>query len=609
MKNVFASTSKIIKIAFIVGLNLQAGSTMDPPQVDDPQKKIIEEMKGALLLSPFNASSFSCQKPKSMGVFQIPSEKLWIDDNVDDNLVYFSGAWLASRIPLKSILPGPKNNSIVFKDPPFVQVNPIQNATPIPQRLGDPRYVQVLTLANFDEYIPPKLKRLGYNYFDHFVSIQYLLDAQDEQSITDILCKDLTSRGFVKSDVENSIDDYCDIEEYKIDRNKYSILRYWKPYKSYLFVTEDVNKIAEFLSVFSNRNLIPGSVIPKIMKYARMEEVKIKPVPLPYTHVNIESRMPSMILQIKAQDGCFYEQEPFPAEDDPYQSKPIMLSQDILKHILNDGNRGIEPCPCEGGLLDIIEKHPNNRMQKMRDFIIDYNFRLGSGDKGNVWLAQHVPSKIFVAVKTVSSYIEPPKYPDVVSLEQLKRLYGLFKAHNHENIEQIFIFMPLANGIPSISLRNSEAFPVKTTVKDGTLNIKNLEVSLNLISCFIKEVEYFSKSGYFQVDAQAVHVYVCNNFQSVCIIDYDGEQRAHSIPETEWCIAPYRFSIINFLGIHEYGVFKSSTLLPPDKVSQLKQPKHIIDFLKAVDNNKVGPYSLAQLKLDFNALRSGESVI
>src|SRR3990167_8539175 len=186
---------------------------------------------------------------KSKDVFKIPAEKQWVDDDFE----YFSQAWLASRITLKSAVPRPVNSSIPFKEPPFVQVNRIHNATPKPQNLGDSRYVQVLTLAYFDDYIPPKLKVLGYTYNDHYVSIQYFPGKQDEQAITDSICKDLISRGILKSEIENSNNEYYDIEEYKIDKNKYSILQYWEPYRSYLFVTEDVNKVAEFLSVFSNR--------------------------------------------------------------------------------------------------------------------------------------------------------------------------------------------------------------------------------------------------------------------------------------------------------------------------------------------------------------------
>lgn len=535
---------------------------------------------------------------KSKDVFQIPSEKQWVENDVE----YFSKAWLWSSVPLKSAVPRPKNSSIPFKDPPFVQVNPIHNATPKPQNLGDPRYVQVLTLAYFDGYIPRQLKALGYTENDHYVSIQYLPGTQDEQIITDTICRDLISQGFLKSAVENSNNEYYDIEEHIIDKNKYSILQYWAPYRSYLFVTEDVNKVAEFLSVFSNRSLIPDFLIPKMMKYAHMQEVNVKPASIPFTNANIEHRMPSKVLRIKTQDGCLHEQNPLPTKDDPYQSKSVALSQDLLNHIFYGKNEEIEFY--KGGLVDLSGNPRNDQMQKRGDFIIDYKFMLGYGDKGCVFLAQHAPSKIFVAAKSVSSCENPLHYPDVLSLQKLERLYGLFKTRNDDHREETLIFMPLANGVPSTSLKNMKAFPVKATIQDHTLNINNLEVGLNLISCFIKEVEYFGKSGYFQVDAQAAHVYVCDNFQSVCIIDYDGEQRAQSIPEAEWCIAPYWSSIVNFLGIHTNGVFGSWDLLPSDKIAQLKQPQHLIDFLKAVDNNKRGSYSLAQLKLDFKTLKT-----
>ena len=135
-------------------------------------------------------------------------------------------------------------------------------------------------------------------------------------------------------------------------------------------------------------------------------------------------------------------------------------------------------------LVDLNGKPRNDRMQKMGDFIIDYNFMLGYGDKGCVWLAQHAPSKIFVAAKSVSPYGDPMDYPDVLSLQKLKRLYGLFKAHNHNNNEQTFIFMPLTNGIPSASLRHREAFPVKAIIQGDALSIiKVFHSILAQISC------------------------------------------------------------------------------------------------------------------------------
>ncbi|MEI8296219.1 MAG: hypothetical protein WCG04_06840 [Alphaproteobacteria bacterium] len=303
----------------------------------------------------------------------------------------------------------------------------------------------------------------------------------------------------------------------------------------------------------------------------------------------------------EAGESCFYQQDPVPAQDDPYQSQPLAISQNLLGNTFPKDEEKI--AFYKDGLVD-MERNPRRvNMQKIGNFVIDYKFSLGYGDKGYVKLSQHVDTRIFVAVKIVNTKA-PEDYPDVLSLKKLKRLYGLFRAPDPKGMEKIFIFMPLANGISSHVLGQGDSeFPVKATVEHGLLKIDKLEVALNLVNSFIKEVEYFAKSGYFQADQGTSHVYACNDFQDVCIVDYDGRQSEGPINESEWDVRGFRFNIINLLGIHEQGVFGDWNLLPAKKISKLKGPKHIIKFLKAIDNNNKGSYSLQQLKLDFKALK------
>ena len=552
---------------------------------------------------------------KFKDVLQVPIEKQWIHNAQSSRWPYHEEKKTFWSLKLSKTKPCPNGNDGLLCVPPR-------------------SYVHCFTIGRCMGDIGIELSNLGYHAWDCYVKISNLNDENTSSVVDDRL----KSRGILQSEGEG----FNDPSQHKIERDKYHIIRNLNGWvKSRVFVSESIKEIAKFLAVFAEMKLIPDELIEMEMSYNNMGMIKIEgfktkpdlpiasihekiiekvciqpvlslsnpknsetqPVPTPFLKVTIENGMPAKVLQTKPQTGCFYEQEPYPAVDDPYQSKPTVLSQDLLSDIFYNKNEEREFY--KGGLVDTHGKPRNDRMQKMGDFIIDYQFRLGYGEKGAVWLAQHAPSKIFVAVKTVSPYKAPTDYPDVLSLQKLKRLYGLFKAHNHNNNEQTFIFMPLANGIPSTSLSYNKTFPVKATIQGDTLSIDQLDVGLNLISSFIKEVEYFAKSGYYQIDQQVGQVYVCNNFQSICIIDYDGEQRAQSIPETEWFVDPLRWGIINFLGIHKDGVFESSTLLPTDKISQLKQPKHLIDFFKAVDNNKRGPYSLAQLKLDFKFLKMG----
>jgi hypothetical protein len=303
---------------------------------------------------------------------------------------------------------------------------------------------------------------------------------------------------------------------------------------------------------------------------------------------------------------CFHEQDPIPADDDPYQSKPTVVSDDLINHIFYNNNEKMEFY--RNGLVDANGKPRKDDIKKIGNFVIDYDFRLGYGDKGVVYLAQHVPTRIFVAVKSVWLFNEPIDYPDVLSLLKLKRLYGLFKICNVTKREETLIFMPLANGIPSTLLSCSQTFPVKANIENNFLNFDNLEIGLNLINSFIKELEYFAKCGYLQLDMQPGQVYICNDFQSICIIDYDGEQQDQSISENEYYINPLLWSIINLLGIHEYGIFHNLFDWDPlpvsiDKMSQIKNLPHVIDFVRAIDCYKKTGYTLAQLKLDFETLK------
>jgi hypothetical protein len=304
-----------------------------------------------------------------------------------------------------------------------------------------------------------------------------------------------------------------------------------------------------------------------------------------------------------ASTNCLYEQDPFSADADPYQSRPTFVEPNFINHLYKKR----DPIEFyEDGLADENGKPRANDMQLMGNYVIDYNSWLGYGDKGTVWLAQHLPTKIFVAVKAVTRrWCEPQQYPDVLSLKKLQRLYGLFTG-DYKNMEKTFFFMPLAHGVASINLQYCEDYPVKAVIEVDTLKINNLDVGLHLISCFIKEIEYFAKRGYYQVDAQAGHLYVCNNFKSVCIIDYDGTQSTESIPESEWDISPFRWSLVTFLGIHERGVFESYESLPADKLSQLKNPPYLISFLKAITpyQNQRRGHSLTQLKEDFKILQT-----
>ncbi|MBX9621106.1 MAG: hypothetical protein K2X28_03615 [Alphaproteobacteria bacterium] len=304
------------------------------------------------------------------------------------------------------------------------------------------------------------------------------------------------------------------------------------------------------------------------------------------------------------EDTCFYAQKPLPAADDPYQATPMELSVDLLNHIFYGANKEENISFYEGGLIDSDGKPRKSDMRKMGEFVIDYKVSLGYGDKGAVFLAQHVPSRVFVAVKSIFPDSEPMKYADVLSLQKLNRLYGVFNGLDLLKRERTHIFMPLANGIPSTKLEWSPSFTVKATIEDGILKISNLDISRRLIQNFIKEVEYFARSGYLQIDQHIDHVYVCPELQSVYIIDYDGTQYEHPIEERNWGISPFRASIINFLGIHQWGVFESSQLLPLDKLSQLQGPQPMIKFLQSIDNNKSGGYSLFQLKSDFQTFLS-----
>lgn len=145
---------------------------------------------------------------------------------------------------------------------------------------------------------------------------------------------------------------------------------------------------------------------------------------------------------------------------------------------------------------------------------------------------------------------------------------------------------------------------MKATIQGDLLEISDLDISIRLIKNFIKEIEYLAKKGYLQIDQQMAHVYICQELQSVCIIDYDGKQYEHQIEEYNWDISPFRASIINFLGIHQWSVFESSQLLPLDKLSQLQGPQPMIKFLQSIDNDKSGGYSLFQLKSDFQTFLS-----
>lgn len=304
------------------------------------------------------------------------------------------------------------------------------------------------------------------------------------------------------------------------------------------------------------------------------------------------------------EDRCFYAQQPFPAEGDPYQASSMGLSTDLLNHVFYGANKEENISFYKDGLVDSDGNPRKSNMRKMGDFVIDYNVSLGYGDSGAVFLAQHVPSRVFVAVKSVNSDSEPMEYTDVLSLQKLNRLYGVFKGHDDLKRERTHIFMPLANGIPSTKLEWSPSFTIKATIQDGRLEVSNLGMSIHLIQNFIKEVEYFSASGYLQIDQHMDHVYVCPELQSVCIIDYAGKQYEHPIEERNWDISPFRASLINFLGIHQWGVFDSWQLLPLDKLSQLQGPQPILKFLQSIDNNKSGGYSLFQLKSDFQTLLS-----
>lgn len=125
------------------------------------------------------------------------------------------------------------------------------------------------------------------------------------------------------------------------------------------------------------------------------------------------------MIEPEHEDTCFYAQKPLPAADDPYQATPMELSVGLLNHIFYGADKAENISFYKDGLIDSDGNPRKSDMRKMGEFIIDYNVMLGYGDRGTVFLAQHVPSRVFVAVKSINSDSKPMEYTDVLSLQKL----------------------------------------------------------------------------------------------------------------------------------------------------------------------------------------------
>jgi hypothetical protein len=165
---------------------------------------------------------------------------------------------------------------------------------------------------------------------------------------------------------------------------------------------------------------------------------------------------------------------------------------------------------------------------RVDDFVFDEKVCLGTGCDGSVYLAQHIPTKIFVAVKaaeTLATDNENNEYQFLVRLNRLFAYYSLdlfIDGRKSSLRKQTYAFIPLVEGdiIWRSARLNEEAY-----VTDKIVSYDPFKLRFSLMRSLLAELRYLAQCGIYQPEPISKNILITDDFQQITVVDFGGAGR------------------------------------------------------------------------------------
>lgn len=299
-----------------------------------------------------------------------------------------------------------------------------------------------------------------------------------------------------------------------------------------------------------------------------------------------------------------YEKEDFsPASDDPWKGHPIKILSPKFKKQLYEENKTHylnEDEFHESINMNTEMSAEKHKIKKMGNFVFRTTLRIGSGEEGGVYLAQHIPSGVYAAIKMTTFYGEAENQPEYLALKNLERLYGCYVEDT-----TMSLCMPLVTGRNAVPYQSPYASQERiktllgvTLTEKKEITYDNWDLNVHLMQTYLDEFEYCSRKGTWS-DGAAQNILVTEDSQIVFV---DQKACRPTPPETRvmhesLCFFHYFLGLIPFRkkGGKRFELREDIKFPPPIRAFN----KIVVDSMNASDPI----YTLAQIKEAFSKFK------
>ncbi|MBL8677217.1 MAG: hypothetical protein JNJ47_07360, partial [Alphaproteobacteria bacterium] len=270
----------------------------------------------------------------------------------------------------------------------------------------------------------------------------------------------------------------------------------------------------------------------------------------------------------------------------------------------------IEGLKSTSGGIGMQNYHDGEELVTMGEFIYNPKLMIGHGGEGCVYLAQHNPSKSYVALKIAP--VTENTDSQYNALKKLGRLYACYSRRSQSETDRrnYYIFMPLVDGhhITFYHCISPESASEKLGINSSEriaenkikLNYRDVDFNFRLVQSLIEELEFLGAKGvWYEIHHDNIMV---NKSQKVVCIDlHDSEIK---MPEKINFNRHCRY-VQYFLGLTPFLVEGVPTRFEPNIIVPGAIKVFNDEIMKSFVANKLdGFYSLADFKKAFALLRT-----
>lgn len=261
--------------------------------------------------------------------------------------------------------------------------------------------------------------------------------------------------------------------------------------------------------------------------------------------------------------------------------------------------------------LKITTHQEDYLTKKFGDFIFYSKIKIGRGEEGSIYLARHIPTENYIAVKRMP-YRE--KYPTdaLTALQSLNRLFGAFTEEISDNPKNIYnylyLFMPLVIGksmtcFGSMVEEEVEAKLGVTVNSNQVITYNNWAQTIRLMQAFMDEIEYCGKNSTVDIDESTHHWIVSKDKKYVIFVDLHSSPASTPVPDEKINTYFKLYQFLVFMALNAYTKLDNSYEIREGLVL----PDPVASFLNEIKAARKRPnksfYSLSDLKNIFEKLK------